>query len=83
VKTIVRPKVAGCAPVEIPVKLEARVWVPDNRRRDVPNFAKCVHDALEKLVYVNDCWLYDSRWIRAGVDVDHPRAEITITPLAP
>jgi Holliday junction resolvase RusA-like endonuclease len=57
--------------------------VPDNhpRRHDAVNFAKCTHDALEKLVYTTDHWLYDVRWIRAGVDVDHPRAELTITPL--
>lgn len=81
VRLIARPKVVGCAPAAIPLKLEARVWVPDNRIHDVPNFAKCVHDALQKLVYVNDSWLHDVRWIRAGVNVDNPRAEITITPI--
>lgn len=83
IKGVVRHHVAGCALVEVPLALEARVWMPDNRLHDVANFSKCVHDALEKLVYANDTWLYDVRWIRAGVDVDCPRAELTITPLTP
>lgn len=62
-----------------PVTLEARVFLPDRRPHDVANFAKLVHDALEKTVLANDRWLYDVRWIRAGVDVDRPRAEITLS----
>lgn len=69
------------APLAQPLRLEARVFVPNNQHRDVHNFAKGVHDALERKVYQNDSWLHDTRWIRAGVDVDRPRAEITITPL--
>ena len=80
-RKIARDATAGAEPVAIPVRLEALVWVPDNRPHDVPNFAKCAHDAFSKVVYVDDKWLYESRWIRAGVDVDRPRAEITITPI--
>lgn len=80
-KDIARRAAAGAAPLEVPLQLVSRVWVPDNRRHDVVNFAKCAHDAFEGLLYTDDKWLYDSRWIRAGVDVDHPRAEISITPL--
>jgi hypothetical protein len=40
-----------------------------------------VHDALEGVVYTKDRWLDDVRWYRAGVDVDAPRAEITISPI--
>lgn len=65
-----------------PLSLVARVWVPDNRPgHDVANFAKCAHDALEGVVYAKDEWLHDVRWIRAGVDVDRPRAELEIAPL--
>lgn len=67
-------------PLEQPLKLTARVWVPDNRPgHDVANFAKCAHDALEKVVYTKDELLHDVRWVRAGVDVDRPRAELLIT----
>jgi hypothetical protein len=69
-------------PLTQPLALVARVWVPDNRPgHDVANFAKCAHDAFERVVYAKDEWLHDVRWIRAGVDVDAPRAEIEIRPL--
>lgn len=69
-------------PANYPLSLVAAVWVPDEMRaHDVPNFAKCCHDALEKVVYTKDRWLYDARWHRVGVDVDAPRAELTITPI--
>jgi hypothetical protein len=70
------------SPVAIPLRLEARVWVPDEARaHDVCNFAKAVHDSLQGVVVTNDRWLWDTRWIHAGADVDAPRAELTITPL--
>ena len=70
------------SPAAMPLTLEAAVWVPDNRIHDVPNFAKCAHDALQGLVYTKDAWLHGAHWYRAGVDVDAPRAEITIRPIA-
>lgn len=82
IKSVARAKVAGATPAELPLQLVARVWVPDNRPgHDVANFAKCTHDALEKLVYTSDRWLHRITWERVGVDVDHPRAEVTIMPL--
>jgi Holliday junction resolvase RusA-like endonuclease len=79
----VRDLMGGTLPVEFPLRLEARVWVPDRRLHDCCNFAKGVADALEKHVYTSDKWLYEVHWIRAGVDVDAPRAELRITPLPP
>lgn len=74
--------VVGLArPVDYPLRIEARIWLPPARRNDPLNFAKVVHDALEGIVYDNDNQLHDVHWIRAGVDIDAPRAEITITPL--
>jgi hypothetical protein len=82
IRDAARSKLAGCEPAACPLALVARVWVPDEiRAHDVPNFAKCCHDALESVVYTKDRWLWDTRWIRAGVDVDAPRAEVTITPI--
>lgn len=77
-----RTKLGDVEPVSIALTLEARVWVPDEiRAHDVCNFAKAVHDALQTIVYTNDRWLWDTRWIRAGVDVDAPRCELTIRPI--
>lgn len=82
IRKLARSVLSGAEPVSIPLQLVARVWIPDTtRKHDVVNFAKCTHDALQEAVYTDDTWLYDARWIRAGVDVDRPRAEITITPL--
>jgi len=66
-----------------PLAIVARVYVPDNRVHDVVNFSKCVHDALKGSVFTDDQWIHDARWIRAGVDVDAPRCELTISPLSP
>lgn len=71
----------GRPAADIPLRLVARVYVPDNRVHDVVNFSKAVHDALKGTVFTDDRWLYDARWIRAGVDVDAPRCELTISPL--
>jgi len=73
----------GRAPADCPVSLTARVWMPDNRPHDLTNSCKLVHDAIEGAIVSNDRWLHDVRWIRAGVDVDAPRCELTITPLPP
>jgi Holliday junction resolvase RusA-like endonuclease len=83
IRTLAASRVVGCAPAAVPLALTARVWMPDNRVHDLTNSCKLVHDALEGAVYENDRWLYDVHWIRAGVDVDAPRAEITILPLPP
>lgn len=68
-------------PLAIPLALTARVWFPDNRIHDAPNFAGATHNALKKIVFVDDQWLHRATWERAGVDVDRPRAEIEIRPL--
>lgn len=87
---LIRQKLGGghnepseLAPVAEPVQLLARVFVPDNRIHDVPDFAKGVHDAMARQVFTNDAWIYRAVWERAGVDVDRPRAEITISPFEP
>lgn len=72
----------GASPAAEPLALHARVWMPDERVHDLTNSCKLVHDALEGTVYQNDRWLYDVRWTRAGVDVDAPRCELMIWPLA-
>lgn len=78
-RRIAKEIVGDAETVAIPLSLRAHVWVPDNRPgHDVANFAKCCHDALESVIYTKDEWLHDVQWRRAGVDVDRPRAEITI-----
>ena len=74
----------GEEPFKGAVKFEARVWFPnETRRRDVVNFSKLVNDALKGIAYLDDSQIEDNRWVRAGIDVDAPRAEITVTLLPP
>lgn len=80
IRALARDVLNGTEPTTEPLRIEARVYLPDNKKHDVVNFAKCVHDALNEVVYVDDHQLHDVRWLRAGVDVDRPRAELTITP---
>lgn len=62
------------------LELTARVFFPNSyRKRDAHNFQKCAHDALSGIVYDDDSQIVP-RWLPAGVAVDAPRAEITITP---
>jgi hypothetical protein len=80
-RALARARLGNVEAVSFPVRLEAMVWVPDDiRAHDVPNFGKCVHDALETVVYVKDRWLWKASWERAGVDVDAPRAELLLVP---
>lgn len=68
-------------PLARPVSLHARVWFPDKRVHDAPNFAGATHNALKKIVVADDVWIYRATWERAGVDQDKPRAEIEIAPV--
>lgn len=82
IANLARGKLGDVEPAEIPLEITARVWVPNNQlRSDVQNFAKATHDALEGIVYRNDNLLYWNHWLRVGVDIDAPRAELTIAPL--
>lgn len=79
IKRYAREQYAG--PVfDKPVSLEAKVWFPRDIG-DAPNLAKCCHDALEGVCYLNDRLIHDARWRRAGVDKQQPRVELTLTPL--
>ncbi len=68
-------------PLAIPLALHARVYFPDARIHDAPNFAGATHNALKKIVFKDDAWIYRAIWERAGVDPDAPRAEIEISAL--
>lgn len=80
-EAIAREQVGDAAPFTVPVRFEARVYVPDRRRRDIGNFGKLVQDALTGIAYADDSLIDDLRWIRAGVDIDAPRVALLIQPL--
>ena len=77
-------QLTGLAPLEGPVALEALLFEPDRKRmRDLSNYSKLVHDALNGLAYVDDRQIDRLTWIRAGVDIDAPRLEVTVVRIAP
>ncbi len=77
-------QLAGLDPLEGPVSLVGRFFEPNrHHRRDLSNYCKLVHDALTGLAYLDDSQIDDLRWIRAGVDIDAPRLELTIETLTP
>jgi hypothetical protein len=78
-REIARALVGNAQPLECPLKLEARVWFPDKRVHDAPNFAGATHNALKDVIYTDDRWLHFASWEFAGIDPDRPRAEILIS----
>lgn len=67
-------------PMTVPVELVALVYVPDRRVRDNSNLSKLLLDSMSGIVYVDDSQVEDERWIKAGIDRENPRVEITVTP---
>lgn len=69
-------------PLEGPVALTARIYVPNANVRDVTNYAKAIGDALKGTVLVDDRWqvLRSTTWTVPGIDRDRPRAELMIEP---
>jgi Holliday junction resolvase RusA-like endonuclease len=67
-------------PLECRLAVDVVLVVPDRRPRDLDNYEKLVYDAMKGLVYVDDSLIDDKR-IRRAIDVDRPRADITVTPL--
>jgi hypothetical protein len=80
IQGLARELVGEAAPLRQPLAFVAHVWVPAGFRGDTCNFSKLVHDALEHVLYANDRWLHRTTWERAGVDVDAPRADVTLHP---
>jgi Holliday junction resolvase RusA-like endonuclease len=78
IRELARDQLPNRVPYAQPVRLQARVYVPNANKRDVANYGKCVHDALEGVCYSNDAWIDSVTWLRAGVDVDAPRVELSV-----
>lgn len=63
------------------VHLTATVWMPDNRRRDAGNYRKLLTDVCSGIVYADDSQLTTEIWHRGGIDREHPRIDLTLTPV--
>jgi len=61
-----------------PVEMEVKVVFPDNRRRDLDNVLKSILDAMNGIVYKDDCQVQKlilSKTVEAG----YPRVELHIS----
>jgi Holliday junction resolvase RusA-like endonuclease len=64
-----------------PCRVTVALREPDRtRRRDLSNFSKLIHDALEKLAYSNDALIDHLEYIRDTADRE-PGAYITLVEL--
>lgn len=63
----------------VPVLLDVRLYVPNEQRRDVLNYAKLIADVLTGIVYRDDSLIHEAHFTRE-IDIDRPRAEITVRP---
>lgn len=61
-----------------PVSFVLVLYVPNHQRRDAANYLKLLQDCLTGLVYADDSQCVVGSW-RTMLDVDRPRAEVTVT----
>lgn len=78
-----RMQCRGASPLTARLKMVCRLYEPDRRVRDIVNYAKMVQDALRGTIYEDDSQVDNAEWVRAGVDKDHPRLEVSVFPLSP
>lgn len=64
-------------PVDVSASLS---FPPDKKRRDAPNYAKLVHDALKGICYDDDSQIEESHWRRVA-DSETPVLHLTVSPL--
>ena len=57
---------------------EAKLFMPDARRRDATNYAKLTQDSLQGVVYADDTQIKRAIWENAGIDRENPRCEIVV-----
>jgi Holliday junction resolvase RusA-like endonuclease len=60
------------------LRLHARCYFPDKRKRDSGNYRKLCTDALSGIAYADDSQLVSETWEKAGLDRENPRIEITL-----
>jgi crossover junction endodeoxyribonuclease RusA len=66
-----------------PVSVWVKLWMPDNRRRDIDNAGgKAVLDCITHAgIWKDDCQVHELRVTRAGVSKSDPHCDVTIEAL--
>ena len=65
------------------VSVHLRVYPPDRRKRDAPNLAKLILDAMEGILYLDDVQVTDLRITAEAMDKENARIEATIERIDP
>ena len=60
------------------LRLHAKCFFPDRRKRDSGNYRKLITDCLSGIAYSDDSQLVSETWEKAEIDRDNPRIEITL-----
>jgi len=63
--------------------IQYRFFLPDNRRRDLPdNYGKGIRDCLKGTLVEDDCWqcIAEEHFLAGGIDKSRPRVEIRWNP---
>ena len=68
----------GQPKLEGELKLHARCYFPDRRKRDSGNYRKLITDALSEIAFADDSQLVSETWEKAEIDRERPRIEITL-----
>lgn len=79
IQHVARQAMRGYAMTALDVELHAKLYVPDARRRDAMNLAKCCQDAIQGVVVADDTQIKRATWEYMGIDRVNPRCEIVIT----
>ncbi len=64
-------------PFEGPVKVEIELTFPNNLRRDIDNYSKCILDALNKKVFIDDSQITELI-IKKNVEKNKPNIKIIV-----
>ena len=78
VKVVALAAGARRAALAPPYCIELAIWWPDRRRRDADNVLKSVMDALNGVVWADDCLVTRTVTEVMGVDRENARLEIQI-----
>lgn len=69
---------AGREPFKVPVKFVMRMYRSNKRRCDLGNYNKSACDALNGIVYHDDCLICEEHMFKF-LDEDNPRIEIEVS----
>lgn len=78
IQHIARRAMQGRPMLEGDLIWEAKLYMPDARRRDATNYAKLCQDSCQGSIYADDTQIKQATWINAGICRENPRCDIRV-----